>query len=408
MNQQNLIKKRFRSILLIKARIWPFKRNLHAAKLLIFCTTLICSSNYANEQDQPQAAPCESWFVFSWSLVESCLPAPRGGTTQGAPITLDTAPSKAWQQLQALPLQEQGQTKIERDRQAILAMAGPYRASFEFIETLGFNTDYKPVQPYQSWGTEYIYVVEERPDFVSLQHIMVMFIQQKDDIIGPMVMKHWRQDWQYQAKDILEYTGHNTWTLKALSKSSVKGKWVQTVYQVDDSPRYASMGQWQHNRSFSRWQSDLTWRPLPRRESSVRNDYDVLEGYNTHVITATGWVQEEENLKLKLNKAGQPAQSMPYLARELGNNRYQRIKEFDFSAGDDYWKKTGPFWHLVRKAWVDLFNKHKQLTIKKEYKGVPLFSAMFELAEAYGKGTLKPNAAQTKLTSTLMQYIEPH
>ena len=72
--------------------------------------------------------------------------------------------------------------------------------------------------------------------------------------------------------------------------------WLQTVYQVDESPRYASTGRWQHTPSFSTWLSGDTWRPLPRREWSVRSDYQVLVGSNRHTVVPSGWLQEENNL----------------------------------------------------------------------------------------------------------------
>jgi len=123
---------------------------------------------------------------------------------------------------------------------------------------------------------------------------------------------------------------------------------VQSVYQVDDSPRYAAPGRWQHSDSFSTWISGETWRPLPRREWSVRNDYQVLVGTNRHTITPNGWMQEENNLKLALDDSGKPREAIPYLAREYGVARYERIKDYDFSAGKAYFDKTEPFWAEVR------------------------------------------------------------
>jgi len=65
--------------------------------------------------------------VFAWpfSAVEEMQP--RGGTTKGSEVTLDEKPSQAWKDLQAL--KEDG---LEKDRRAILAMAGDYRVSFDF------------------------------------------------------------------------------------------------------------------------------------------------------------------------------------------------------------------------------------------------------------------------------------
>ena len=119
------------------------------------------------------------------------------------------------------------------------------------------------------------------------------------------------------------------------------------MLQVDDSPRYAALGRWEHSGGVSTWISDETWRPLPRREFSVRKDYDVLVGTNRHTITPTGWVQEENNLKLALK-------DRKYLAREYGVARYQRIKDYDFGAGEKYYTRTEPFWAEVRAAWREL------------------------------------------------------
>src|SRR5690348_14240264 len=68
-------------------------------------------------------------YTFSWPLLEGNALVPRGGTTRGAPVTLDETPSPAWR-----ALQEPGLSAYERDRRAILAMAGDYRVSFDFLE----------------------------------------------------------------------------------------------------------------------------------------------------------------------------------------------------------------------------------------------------------------------------------
>ena len=106
-----------------------------------------------------------------------------------------------------------------------------------------------------------------------------------------MVMKHWRQDWRYEQREMHTFRGDQTWKRSKQPRSASRGRWVQSVYQVDDSPRYMAAGRWQHRANFSSWESDETWRPLPRREASVRDDYYVLIGTNTHTITPTGWVK---------------------------------------------------------------------------------------------------------------------
>jgi hypothetical protein len=375
-------------------------RNNPAACMALLALVVALPAMAFEPDDASKAHGCDSQqYIFSWSLADDCLPKPRGGSSKGAPVTLDTAPSGQWQ-----ALQQPGIGAFERDRRAILAMAGGYRASFEFIETVGYDVGYKLAAPYQSWGTEYVYVIEDRGDFISLQHIMVMrFAQDDGTVSAPVVMKHWRQDWQYEGTQILEYAGNDTWRVRKLDKGDVRGKWTQSVYQVDDSPRYASLGSWQHNASFSVWTSGNTARPLPRREHTVRDDYQILEGINRHVILPTGWVQEEQNQKLRLPLAGGAAGDKRYVANELGNNRYQRIAQFDWSAGDAYWNRTAPFWASVRRQWAQLIARHGQFTLKQEHEGRPLFVALFDLARQYEAGRLKD--ADNGIAAVLTRHV---
>src|SRR5690606_457277 len=146
-------------------------------------------------------------------------------------------------------------------------------------------------------------------------HILEMRMVQKDGSISePMVTKHWRQDWYYEPTDIVEYRGRDRWQRRDL-KGAGKGAWLQAVYQVDESPRYASVGRWEHTGSFSTWISGETWRPLPRREWSVRDDYHALIGTNRHTIGPTGWVQEENNLKGVVAETRALDANRPYLGR---------------------------------------------------------------------------------------------
>ncbi len=369
--------------------------------LLLSLVVMLTAGSAIAEAGDPDAAEtdCQPRYTFSWPLNE-CSPAPRGGTTQGAKLTLASGPTDTW-----LALREPGLSRFERDRRAILAMAGGYRTRFEFLETQGLSPDYERAKPYQSWGTEYVYVVRDEREFISLQHIMVMFFREGGDTRGPVVMKHWRQDWRYQDTDILQYRGDHRWKTQKLSPGEVAGTWSQTVYQVDDTPRYASYGHWRHNASFSSWESQRTWRPLPRRERSVRDDYQVLEGINRHVILPRGWLHEQENLKLRLAQAGTPADP-PYIAREIGLNRYQPVTGFDFSAGDAYWEETGPFWALVREQWRRIIDTHTAFRVRPEKDGRALFSVLFELAAQFRDGEVSLEQAQTQLRATLTDYLQ--
>jgi hypothetical protein len=225
-------------------------------------------------------------YTFSWPYSDDSELAPRGGTTRGPDVFLAKQPAQEF-----LTLQADGLSDKARDRLAIISMAGDYRTSFDFIETMGFMPNYKPPKPYQSWGTERVYLIEDSEDFISLQHILVMrFESDEGEISEPMVVKHWRQDWRYEDTATHDYQGHGVYERHNHREEDIRGYWTQTVYQVDDSPRYEAMGKWHHRTGLSEWQSTEKRRPLPRREFSVRNDYQVLLGRHRITMTYSGWI----------------------------------------------------------------------------------------------------------------------
>ena len=259
---------------------------------------------------------------INWLLDRFKYQEIRGGTTKGLDVELDVNASKYFKGLQNNNLD-----KKDKDRLAILSMVGEYRVGFEFLETFGSENNYKLDKPYQSWGTEMVVVIKDEPNFISLQHIMMMYFKDEDgSITGPYIQKHWRQDWEYEDENILNYKKNKIWEKSEVNKN--RNTWSQTVYQVDDSPRYESFGEWVHSKSASRWVSQPTPRPLPRREFSVRDDYDLLLGLNKITIMSWGWVMEEINEKIIIPN--------DYLGSEYGVARYQRISNYDFKPAHDY------------------------------------------------------------------------
>jgi len=373
------------------------RRIRAVARAVALSAALSCAAPIASAQPVTHE---QHQFTFSWPFLGGDEMAPRGGTSRGAPVTLTQRPSAQWTALQA-----GGISSVERDRRAILAMAGDYRASFDFIETVGFAAGFQPARPYQSWGTERIYVIEDSPARVVLQHVMAMFVtDEQGEVHGPFVQKHWRQQWDYEPQRLHVYAGGGRW--ETLVPHEREGMWAQTVFQVDDSPRYAAVGRWEHNGSYSAWRSSETMRPLPRRESSVRSDYSVLLGTNRHTILRNGWVQEEENLKTVLGGDSQKRPSMPYLSRELGVNRYELIDDFDFSGADAYWQATAAFWADVRRGWQRVFDEREEFVLSEEIDGVALWQVMFEYAGGLEAGAeYNAEAGRRFVEDTLARYV---
>jgi len=258
-------------------------------------------------------------------------------------------------------------SSYERDRAAILAMAGEFEVKFKFDETVSLRDGYEPAHE-KSGGFETVIVAEDTGRRIVLQHILVS----KD---GKHVVKHWRQDWTFEDRELREFAGDRLWKARLLPSRAARGMWTQAVYEVNDGPRYESIGRWRHVGEHSDWESDVTWRPLPRREYSKRKDYDVLLAVNRHTITPWGWVHEQDNTKWD-----RASIDNPYVAREVGINEYRRIESFDFAPARAYWERTAGYWKEVRAAWSRELDGTKPLIVAGGAEVAEALSRVFEMA----------------------------
>lgn len=323
----------------------------------------------SEEKEDNKEAPTVTGHVFGWPFLKAEKMQPRGGTSRGGDVTLFKGEKDGWKKLQ-----DDSLSTKERDRAAILAMQGSFRVSFDFMETAGFTADFKPSKPYFSWGTERVIALKEEENFISLQHVMVMYFKDKDGKeTGPYVMKHWRQDWTYEDTSAHAFQGNKTW--KKTDLKDTKGQWTQAVYQVDDSPRYEVVGKWEHLHGRSTWRSSDGWRPVPRREKSVRKDYNILSGRHEITITPNGWLHLQNNRKLNVLE-----DKTELIAHEIGINRYEEITAPDLKAGDASFQKTDPYWAEVRNVWDEVFQNHPSFSLKKSVDEKVLFMHHFEYA----------------------------
>jgi len=356
-------------------------------------SVVVLSSAMGYEEEGKKKENPVKGHVFGWPFLKAEEMQPRGGTSMGGKVTLFEGVKPEWKKLQ-----EKGLSAKEKDRRAILAMQGAYRVSFDFIETIGFTADYKPPKPYFSWGTERVIVLEDKPGFISLQHVMVMYFKDKEGKeTGPHVMKHWRQDWTYQDRSMHQYVGEMTWKKAQVKKPA--GAWTQAVYQVDDSPRYEVVGKWDHTGGKSTWKSEPCWRPLPRREFSVRKDYNVLGGVHEITLTPNGWVHMQNNRKL--NVAGG---KVNVIAHELGINRYEEISAPDLKAGDAAFKQTDPYWAEVRKKWAEVYAKNESFKLQKAVEK-KLWMYHFEYAMNVQKHGWKPEVGKKHAVDTVEKFL---
>ena len=260
--------------------------------------------------------------------------------------------------------------EMQRDQKSIASMAGSYDVVFDFEETEALTPGYQKHEAHKSYATELVLVVDDMPGHVSLQHIL-----QIGDGPNATIVKHWRQDWSFEARELLEFRGKDVWARRTLPAEAVRCTWRQAVFGVEDAPRYDGYGRWAHDAKGSVWESNETWRPLPRREYTTRNDYDVLVAVNKHRITAQGWEHEQENSKLVL-------EPRHFLVRERGKNSYTHAKPADTQVAAAYWRATSPFWKEVRAEWERVFERTAHFTFQSEASGQRLDEALFARADA--------------------------
>ncbi|NWG46347.1 MAG: hypothetical protein HXY25_07335 [Alphaproteobacteria bacterium] len=280
-----------------------------------------------------------------------------------------------------------------QDRAAILAMAGKFDVSFDFAETVAFVEGYAPGAPTHSEAHEVVRVIADEGDFISLQHILVVGGR------TPRALKHWRQDWAYEPETMLDFVGNNSWVVRRLSPAERAGKWTQTVYQVDDAPRYAGIAAWSHERGVAQWASAPSLRPLPRRDATRRDDYDAILAVNRHALTPGGWVHEQDNSKLVLGPGAH------VLVRETGLNRYVASDGFDASVADAYWAATRDYWAAVRAEWAGYAERTEAFGLTVRGEPEPVYGPLLALSDKVAAGTLAVDAAAAEARAVLARFV---
>jgi len=261
----------------------------------------------------------------------------------------------------------------EADREAILAMQGGYRVRFAFDETVPLAADYTPAEPSRSGADEVVILVEDSPDHIVLQHLLL-------HVATGHVTKHWRQEWTYEAARRWEFATDQRWLWRDIPAERIAGGWTQCVYEVSDAPRYCGTGRWDHALGVSTWTSDATWRPLPRRDYTKRDDYNVLVAVNRHTIVPGGWSHEQDNTKASGNPAGEIT---ALIVREAGFNDYRRTD--------------------VRARWQNALTEPHGLHLVTAIDGMGLIEPLFKQAQAIVDGGTVDDA---EIDAVFAQWVE--
>lgn len=283
-------------------------------------------------------------------------------------LALAASPALAHPPLSA----EQAAAGFEQDRADILAMAGNYKVRFDMQESTRWDPAYTPLDRKISGGHESVRVVEDTGRKIVLQHLLVVEHEGQE-----MVIKHWRQDWEYEPARVLVYADRNTWKWEDVPEKMRTGRWSQTVWQVDDSPRYGGWGQFETQGGVRRWRSNWTWRPLARRDA-VRNPvYDRYLSINRHQNGPDGWIHWQDNTKMGV-KDGKLAP----IVQEYVLNTYTKFDGYNVKAADDYWAATKDYWAAVRAEWDRVAGQKGGIAVQEQADtGTVISARLMQLAD---------------------------
>lgn len=281
---------------------------------------------------------------------------------------------------------------FDADRASILAMAGNYAVTFDMRETTPWRADYTPIPAKVSGGHESVRVIEDNGRKIVLQHMLVV-----SEAGRTMVVKHWRQDWTYEPASVLVYAGRGRWTLEAVPERMRKGRWSQTVWQTDDSPRYGGWGEWTEEGGIRRWRSNWTWRPLARRDAVRHPPYDRYLSINRHSPSPAGWIHWQDNIKM----GPIDGKIVPFVQESVLNS-YVRDDHYDVKAADDYWAATKDYWAAVRGLWDEAILKNKGVVVAEVAEtGSASGARLMAFADDVQAGKLKTGAAVDKAKAVI-------
>lgn len=256
---------------------------------------------------------------------------------------------------------------ISWEREYIKSMCGCYEVTFRFSETFTDKHDYVKKDDKIDYALELVVPITDNKDTISLQHLLI--------VGNGKVLKHWRQDWIYENTRLFKYSYNQNWYFIDLPRDEVEGEWSQLVYQVNDSPRYSGSSKWIKDGDIVYWESTAD-APLPRRDATTRDDYNVLARRNRHQITEDGWLHEQDNLKIVRNE-----NSADTLTAEKGLNSYRKIADEECAAAQKWWDENKEFWVRARAAWKNVLERYPAFHAEKYADGEKFTRAIEEMPQ---------------------------
>lgn len=285
-----------------------------------------------------------------------------------------------------------GVANAQNGRENIDKLCGCFSVNFQYAETFSPKADYKYHEREDMNAIELVLPIEKSNDKYVMQHLLV--------INDTMVIKHWREEWAYQSPVLYEFKGNKQWQKKTLDASDVAGTWTQTVWEVNDEPRYQGVSRWINNDGKTYWENTAD-APLPRREYSVRNDYNILRRHNRIAITKDGYQHEQDNDKIIRQDDGKDE----LLAQEKGYNTYYKIDDKECTAAREYWKKNEAFWSVIRHNWDEYIAKTPNVSVKEKVDDKILGDHFTALWKEWNSKKVKTSELDARVKEVLAKFL---
>lgn len=280
----------------------------------------------------------------------------------------------------------------QQDKKIIDKLCGCFQVDFRYAETFSPTPDYKYHDREETGGTaELALPIEVSDRKIVIQHLL---------IVGQnTVVKHWREEWTYENPVIWKYKGDRLWIKETVPAEAVKGKWTQTVWEVADEPRYQGSSQFVDLDGKIIWQN-TTDAPLPRREYTVRSDYNILRRTNRLNITDSGYLHEQDNKKIIRNNG-----TDQLLVEEKGHNIYKRIDKKECAAAREYWEKNADYWGRVRKIWAEYLNAHDRISLKNKIGDKFLHEYLMGLAKDFLAKKIADREIDDRIKAEIARFL---
>jgi len=242
------------------------------------------------------------------------------------------------------------QAQTDNGKPNVDKLCGCYSVNFQYAETFSPDEKYKFHEREDMNAVELALPIENTDNKVVIQHLLV--------ISDSMIIKHWREEWTYENPILYQFLGNKQWKKKELAQADIRNHWTQTIWEVNDEPRYQGISKWIGNDNHIYWES-TTDAPLPRREYTTRNDYNILKRRNRITLTEDGYVHEQDNQKI-LRENGKDQ----LIVLEKGYNTYHKTEDGECKNARIWWEKNSAFWAVVKNEWEAYIAKNDVVTVK--------------------------------------------